>query len=167
MNIKDLKPNMRGRFKQGYFLPKNPAKYYGDPTKIIYRSSYEKRFMEWVDLHPKVTRWGSEVVAIPYLHPIKKRINNYNIDFFVEVIGAINESGQQQLIKYLVEVKPESQTTPPNRKLVEAKATLNRMKRYNRELETYLVNVAKFSAADAYAKGRGMKFIICTEKFLF
>jgi hypothetical protein len=164
MNIKDLKPQ-NGRFKQGYYLAKNPQKYYGDPNKIIYRSSYEKRFMEWVDLHPNISKWGSEPIAISYMHPIKKKLHNYYVDFFVHVKN--NESE----IKYLVEVKPESQTEPPKQSILENKKTgpakLNALKRYNKELETYLINMSKFSSAKSFAETRGMKFIVCTEKFLF
>ena len=167
MNIKDLKPQKGGRFKQGYYLAKNPEKYYGDVRNIIYRSSYEKRFMEWVDLHPNIVKWGSEPVAISYMHPIKNKMNNYYVDFFVYVRSA--NGGEP--IKYLVEVKPDSQTKPPNPLVLESKKTgqarLNALKRYNMELETYLINMAKFAAATNFANTRGMQFKVCTESFLF
>ncbi len=39
---------------QGYFKPKNPQKYKGDPTNIIYRSGWELKFMLYVDSHPEI-----------------------------------------------------------------------------------------------------------------
>ena len=33
----------------GKFTPKNPSKYRGDPTNIIYRSSWERRVMNYLD----------------------------------------------------------------------------------------------------------------------
>ena len=34
---------------KGRFIPKNPKKYGGDPTNIIYRSSWEHRLMKYLD----------------------------------------------------------------------------------------------------------------------
>ena len=66
-NIKDfLKPNKGGRYKQEYYHPKNVSKYVGDPEKIIYRSSWERKFMIWLDLNDSVLEWSSEPIAIKY-----------------------------------------------------------------------------------------------------
>ena len=34
---------------KGKFIPRNTSKYLGDPTSIVYRSSYELKFMNWCD----------------------------------------------------------------------------------------------------------------------
>jgi len=39
---------MRSRYK-GKFKVKNPQKYKGNPSNIIYRSLMELRFMKWCD----------------------------------------------------------------------------------------------------------------------
>ena len=39
---------------QGKFNPKNPEKYRGNVHKIIYRSGYEVKFMNWCDLNNDV-----------------------------------------------------------------------------------------------------------------
>ena len=44
---------------QGRFKPKNPSKYMGDPTNIIYRSSWELRLMSYLDDHKNVTAQAS------------------------------------------------------------------------------------------------------------
>ena len=62
--------------------------------------------------------------------------------------------------KYLIEIKPDAQTRPP---VFPGKQT----KRYLTESLTYVKNQSKWQAAEQYAKDRGWKFIILTEKHLF
>lgn len=163
--IKSMGPNKTGRYKQSMFVPKNPHKYIGDLTKIISRSSWEMRFMTWCDLHPNITKWNSEGVTVPYISPLDNRPHRYYVDFWV----LIESEGVKK--QYLIEVKPLAQTKLPNKKLTskvnEGKATTSQLKRYNRELRVYLVNMAKFQAAVKYAVNRGMEFQVCTENFLF
>ena len=49
---------------KGYFKPKNPAKYKGNPTNIIYRSRWELKLMMHLDERSDVLSWGSEEVII-------------------------------------------------------------------------------------------------------
>ena len=44
---------------QGRFKPKNPTKYMGDPTNIIYRSGWELKLMSYLDTHVNVLQWSS------------------------------------------------------------------------------------------------------------
>ena len=55
---------------QGKFRPRNPSKYAGDPTNIIYRSHWELKLMSYLDKHTHVMKWSSEEVVIPYKSPI-------------------------------------------------------------------------------------------------
>ena len=55
---------------QGKFTPRFPRKYKGDPTNIIYRSSWEYKFMVWADTSTSVQEWASEEIAIPYISPV-------------------------------------------------------------------------------------------------
>lgn len=163
--IKSIGPNKNSKYKQNFFTPKNPQKYQGDLSKIIFRSSWESRFMVWCDMHPDVKKWSSEPIAIPYISPLDKRYHNYYVDFWLY----IEHDGVRE--QYLVEVKPEAQTKPPAHKLWsivnEGSATAAQLKRYNRELRTYIVNQTKFKAAERYAAGRGMIFKVADEHFLF
>ena len=65
---------------KGMFKPKNPQKYRGDPTNIIYRSSFELKLMVYLDQHPEVISWGSEEIIIPYKSPIDNRYHRYFVD---------------------------------------------------------------------------------------
>lgn len=139
---------------QGYFKPKNPHKYKGDPTNIIYRSSWELKLMKYLDERKDVVKWGSEEIVIPYRSPIDGRVHRYFPDF---VVTKINKDGIQETA--LIEVKPKSQTQPPKR---QNKIT----KRYLTEVKTWGVNEAKWRAALEYCKDRGWTFHIFTEKEL-
>lgn len=139
---------------QGYFKPKNPHKYKGDPTNIIYRSSWELKLMKYLDERKDVVKWGSEEIIIPYRSPIDGRVHRYFPDF---IVTKINKDGIQETA--LIEVKPKSQTQPPKR---QNKIT----KRYLTEVKTWGVNEAKWRAALEYCKDRGWTFHIFTEKEL-
>ena len=51
---------------KGKYVPENKEKYKGDIRKITYRSSWERWIMQWLDRNPRVAKWGSETVVIPY-----------------------------------------------------------------------------------------------------
>lgn len=61
--------------------------------------------------------------------------------------------------KYAVEIKPEAQTIPPKQR--------KQTKKYLTEMSTYMVNQAKWKAADEFCKTKGLEFIVLTEKHLF
>lgn len=73
---------------KGFFKPRNPKKYRGDPTKIVYRSSWELKFMGYLDAHSDVVEWASEEFSIPYRSPIDNRIHRYFPDFLVKKVNA-------------------------------------------------------------------------------
>ena len=43
---------------KGRFKPKQYKKYKGDPTKIVYRSMWELRFMKYCDKNPYILEWS-------------------------------------------------------------------------------------------------------------
>ena len=92
---------------KGKFKPKNYKKYKGDPTGIVYRSSWELKFMHWCDTNKKIIEWSSEEIAIPYKSPIDNRFHLYFPDFYMKVQ---EPNGKKQ---YLVEVKPKAQVSEP------------------------------------------------------
>jgi hypothetical protein len=75
------------KYYQGRFKPKNPKKYMGDPTNIIYRSGWEFKLMRYLDVHPDVIEWGSEELIVPYRSPIDGRMHRYFPDFLVKQIN--------------------------------------------------------------------------------
>ncbi len=144
------------RYKKGIFTPKNLHKYVGDPTKIIYRSGWEKHFLEWCDRNPNVIQYNSEEVVIPYMSPIDRKQHRYFCDFCVAIRQPNGVIG-----KYLVEIKPYAQTKPPKRtgKML--------LETFNNNYKTYIINQAKWNTAKVFAKQRNMEFIVLTEKELF
>jgi len=132
---------------KGKFKPKNPQKYKGDPTNIIYRSRWELKLMSRLDEDSQIVQLSSEEIIIPYRSPIDNRIHRYFPDFWVK-----NLNGDV----ILIEVKPYSQTKPPD---VISKPT----RRYINEVVTWGKNQAKWKAAEEYCADRKWKFVIMTE----
>jgi hypothetical protein len=139
---------------KGKYRVVNANKYSGDITNIVYRSLWELRFMKWCDDSKSVIEWGSETVVVPYISPIDKKVHRYFVDFFIKV-----RTNSNTIEKYLVEIKPERFTRPPE--IPERKT-----KRFIDEVFQYGVNDAKWKAAFEFCKDRNMKFIILTEKDL-
>ena len=139
----------------GKFKPKNYKKYKGDPTKIYYRSLWERRFMVYADNNPNISEWGSEEVVIPYISPLDRKRHRYFPDFYIKYTNS-----QGQTIREIIEVKPKKQLKPPER------PKHRTSKRYLMEAQTYAVNQAKFKAAEAYCQERRYKFRILTEDHL-
>lgn len=139
---------------KGKFQPRNPQKYLGDPTNIVYRSRWELVFMGWLDKHPGVLQWGSEELIIPYRSPIDNRIHRYFPDFIIK-----KKTPDGKVDTVVVEIKPKAQTQPPS---IQTKAT----KRYITEVQQWGINSSKWKAAENYCKDRGWKFEIITEKEL-
>lgn len=139
-----------GKYHQGYFKPTNPEKYIGDPTKIRFMSAWELKVFIRLDSDKNIKRWASEEIEIKYLSPIDQKVHRYYPDIYAE-----NISGQ----KFIIEIKPEKQTLPP------AKPKKNN-KRYLTEVTTYMVNKAKWAAAEDFCNKNGLVFKIATEKSL-
>jgi hypothetical protein len=139
---------------KGKFQPKNPSKYEGDSTNIVYRSLWELKYMMWLDGHQDVIKWSSEEFCIPYLSPIDGRYHRYFPDFKVK---QKNRDGIVETI--VVEIKPSVQT-------VEPKQQTRKTKRYITEVYTWGVNQAKWKAAEEYCADKKWAFKIMTEKEL-
>lgn len=142
------------KFYKGYFKPRFPNKYKGDPTNIVYRSSWEFKLMTWLDNHPDILQWGSEELYIPYVSPIDGRYHRYFPDFFVK---KRNMNGSIETL--LIEVKPYKQTIPP-------KTQTKKTKKYINEVYTWGINSSKWKAAEEYCKDRMWRFVVMTEKDL-
>ena len=145
---------MRKRYKGKYKI-KNPNKYLGNPTNIIYRSLMEKRFMEWCDSNDKCYKWSSEEVVIPYISPLDNKRHRYFPDFLIQTPKGW----------FLIEVKPLTQSRPP-KKLVVENLELKKKRRYIKSVQTWLINEAKWKAATKVCEKKGWSFQILTEKQL-
>ena len=142
---------------KGRFRPKNPQKYKGGPTNIIYRSRWEARVFSEMDRHPDVLWWQSEEVIVPYMSPIDGRRHRYFPDVIAHVV---TKEGKKKTM--MIEIKPKAQTRPPdvrNKKTVKGRVS----RRYLNEVRTWGVNEAKWKAAKNYCADRGWEFHIWTE----
>lgn len=136
---------------KGKYTPKNPQKYRGDPSNIVYRSTWECRVMSWLDSNDNIIEWGSEEFSIPYISPVDGRAHKYYPDFYVKV------KQKDETVKVMVlEVKPHKQTLEPQKK---SRVT----KQYINEVVTYGVNQAKWKAATEFCADRKWEFKILTE----
>ena len=142
------------KYHQGRYTPINKDKYKGDITNIIWRSSWELRFLRWCDTNPSVLEYSSEETIIPYRCGTDGKIHRYFCDFRIKV-----KASNGDIRTYLVEVKPYKETLPP-------KTQDKKTRRYLQESFTYIKNQSKWEAARQYCADRNWHFIIITEKEL-
>ena len=139
---------------KGKYYPSYPRKYKGDPTNIIYRSLWERKFMVYCDKNDNILEWASEEIAIPYRSPIDNRVHRYFPDFYMKV----KERGGK-VKRYVIEVKPAKQTKPPVKPKRQTKG-------YIREAYEYAKNQAKWKMAKEFCADRQWEFKVVTEKEL-
>ena len=157
MSIKRVKPTAKSNFVQGYFKPNNPSKYVG-PEPIIYRSSWERKFMIWCDKNERVLMWSSEPVQIPYWSKLHKKQRTYYPDFYIKVL-----KNDGEIDHMLIEIKPEAQIKKPKPPTKNSKKAL---KNYKYLAEQYVINKDKYTAAQQFANERGWRFAVMTENSL-
>lgn len=143
-----------GTSYKGKYTPKNPNKYAGDPSKIIYRSLWERKFMVFCDDTASVLKWSSEEISIPYFSPIDNEYHQYYPDFVIKV-----RDKQNQIKTYLIEIKPEKQCREPEKKNKSDKTYLT-------EMTQWVINNKKWDAAKKFADRQNWEFKILTEKTL-
>jgi hypothetical protein len=139
--------------QKGWFRPRNPQKYKGDPNGIVYRSSWELRVMKYLDDNPAVIWWASEELPIRYVSPIDQKVHRYFPDF---IVRTKRKDGQETTL--VLEVKPYRQTQMPVQK--------RKTQRFINEMATYAINQEKWKAADLFCKEHGWQFKLITEKEL-
>ena len=139
---------------KGKYYPSFPRKYKGDPTNIIYRSLWERKFMVYCDKNQNILEWASEEIAIPYRSPIDNRVHRYFPDFYMKV-----KETNGKIKNYVIEVKPAKQTKPP-------KKPKRQTKGYIREAYEYAKNQAKWKMAKEFCADRQWEFKVVTENEL-
>ncbi len=139
---------------KGKYYPSYPRQYKGDPTNIIYRSLWERKFMVYCDKNDAILEWASEEIAIPYRSPVDNRVHRYFPDFYMKV----KERGGK-IKRYVIEVKPAKQTKPPVKPKRQTKG-------YIREAYEYAKNQAKWKMAREFCADRQWEFKVVTEKEL-
>jgi len=135
---------------KGKYKIKNPDKYLGNPSKVVFRSLWERNAFRWCETKPKVKLWNSEEVVVPYKYQVDKKLHRYYVDLLVQMDNKET---------YLIEIKPKAQTQPPKKRS-------RKTKKYINEQLTYIKNQDKWEAADQYARHKGWKFQVWTEETL-
>lgn len=136
---------------KGKYQPTFYQKYKGDPTNIVYRSLWERKFMVYCDLNENIIEWGSEEIALPYRSPVDGKVHRYFPDFYIKV-----KESTGQIKKYLIEIKPKRQTVPPPKPKRQTKG-------YIYEAYEYAKNQAKWKAAKEFCEDRQWEFKVITE----
>ena len=152
MGIKELKPVAYGKFRQGYYNPIHPEKYVTNTKQIIYRSSWELKFMKWLDISEEVVEWASEPVSIKYFYTVDSRMHTYYPDFYFAF-----KKQDGSIVKYIVECKPSNQLKepePPKRR------TVKTIKNYNYLMECCIKNSCKRVAAKKWCEEHGKEVVV-------
>lgn len=130
------------------YKPKNISKYIGNLDNIICRSLWERNVCKFLDENESIIKWSSEEIAVPYINPIDNKVCNYYPDFLVQF------KSNEKLQTWMLEVKPKKQT------FLKENAS-------KKEKITWLINNAKWQAANKYCSENNIIFKIITEKELF
>jgi hypothetical protein len=120
---------------------------------VNYKSSLELIAIKYADFNKHIVSWSLEPFAIKYIKPSDNKVHRYYIDLFIEF-----KTGE----KFIVEIKPKSQTVPPKppkKKTQSQKSIIN----YQNALMVYRINQAKWEAAKEFAELNNMCFIFLTE----
>lgn len=150
------KRRARPQYRQGIYKPRFPEKNINKES-IEYRSQLELEYFWRIEKSPNVIKWGSEVIWIPYFNPIKKRHAQYWTDLYVET------KNHGTLI---VEIKPEkeiiaiAENKQPKNTKRKKKAT------YIYEMSMFMINKAKWKAANEYCNKKSWNFTTVSEKML-
>ena len=137
------------RFSKSIYQVKNLEKYVGNKMPYC-RSSWETTFCMFCDNNPSVQQWASEPVKIPYRDPLTGKQTVYVPDFLIYYIDRNMKSHAE-----LIEIKPANQM------LIE-KVGKNP---YNQA--QYVKNMAKWEAANKWARNQGITFRIINEHDIF
>ena len=137
------------KFAQGKFVLRNREKYLGNGVPT-YRSGWEFTFMKFCDEHPSIISWASESIRIPYRNPLTGKNTIYVPDFFIVYR---DKNGKKHA--EVVEVKPKNQTMREN----------VGKSRYNQE--QYILNMAKWEAANKWCKQHKLRFRVVSEEDIF
>lgn len=145
------------RYKQARkpYKLNHPEKYIGNIKLLLYKSSWEENVFKFIDNNPNIIKWGYEIIKIPYMKPVPGgyRKSNYFPDLYIEYFDKHKNFNREVL-----EIKPLKQTRP-----TKARKPLVRLQ----ENYVFVVNCAKWEAAEQWCTHRGMKFSVITEKTIF
>lgn len=162
-------------YHQGNFIPKNKEKVLKLNSKggVYYRSSWELKIMNWLDVNAKVTKWGAECITIPYQmthfekngdHSVKS--HNYYPDFYYEIIDG------NSIKKVIAEVKPMKEYLMAKSLLEQESSkmavpsSIKKLKNLEYDIKMAYKNKNKWETMIKFCDKKGWEFIIITEDIL-
>lgn len=139
--------------KNGIYTPFNKEKYIGKALPH-YRSSWQLKAFISIDKNPKIIKWGSEAIIIPYIDSTRNYSSHrYIVDLFFQ-IKDINNIIQT----WLIEIKPYNQSVSP---------TISKRKSQAKLLAEQLIvenNQCKWKAAINFCKSKNWHFGVWTQR---
>lgn len=139
---------------KGKFKPSNPEKYRGNVCNIIYRSLWERKFLQYCDTNENILEYSSEEMFVWYKSPMDGKPHRYYPDFLIKV-----KESDGSIKKMMIEIKPHKQTVlPPKPK--------RQTKKYLYEAYEYAKNQSKWEAAKEWCLDHGYEFKVLTESEL-
>lgn len=129
----------------------NSTRFVDGNLEIQYKSSLEYKAIKYADFNKFIIKYSLEPFPVKYLKPTDGKFHRYFVDLYIEF-----SSGD----KFLVEIKSSSETKEPRKP---SKKTQKALMNYQKALETWYINCAKWEAAKKFATLNNMKFIILTE----
>lgn len=153
-------PSNPDKYHQGKYKIKNVHKYIGNPVDIVYRSSWEYKFMLYCDLNDGILKWGSEVFRIPYVD-YKGHSRIYIPDFYLETR---NTKVDGLMNRFLIEIKPEKEIRQPI--IPQGNISEKKLKQLEYELGVWQKNKYKWKHTIEWCKNRDIQFWLVTEKHL-
>lgn len=161
-------------YHQGNFIPQNKQKVLklNSLHGVYYRSSWEYKIMNWLDLSERVIKWGAECITIPYklTHfnsgDISVKSHNYYPDFYYEM-----QTTDGDVKKVVAEVKPQKEYQMAlllqEKKLeIPDQKSLKKLKRFEYDLKMAQKNLSKWETMIEFCQKKGWEFIVITELHL-
>ena len=102
------------------------------------------------DNNPSIQQWASEPVKIPYRDPLTGKQTVYVPDFLITYVDK-NQSNHVEM----VEIKPKNQMM------------LEKVGKNPYNQAQYVKNMAKWEAANAWCRNKGIKFRVINESDIF
>ena len=149
--IKNVKP--QNKWKNGIINDVRIFKKYIGTGPIIYRSSWEYKFILYCEENNNIVKWSSEPVKIPYIDIHDKKKKNYYPDFYMKL-----SNGKE----YIIEIKPKNFLKKPNPPKIQNKRLVES---YIKSIKMYRMNLSKWKSAKEWANNRGWIFKLITEDF--
>jgi hypothetical protein len=168
------KPN-NSNYHNGNYIPKFKDKVIklNEQGGIYYRSSWELKFMTWLDNNVNIIKWGAECISIPYqlTHyekngDINLKKHSYYPDFYYEL-----KLKDGTIKKVVAEVKPMKEFNMVRmlqEKNIEIpdQVTLKKLKNIEYDVKMAQKNMKKWETMIKFCDKKGWEFIVITEEVL-